>query len=157
MDGAHTHGHGPTGLGELLLLAIGVVLAAEILAHALTFLLIGLAVAGGLLLIGLAAYVVGACRRYQQADRMDAAQYPGQRCLMARCKRSTPIRCRCGRRSPNSRHSCWPPAPVCPPPMGRGISICTSTASPPSRPPRSSLACKPSSAPLAGRTEGASD
>lgn len=73
---SHTHGHGPTGLGELLLLAIGVVLAAEILAHALTFLLIGLAVAGGLLLIGLAAYVVGACRRYQQADRMDAAQYP---------------------------------------------------------------------------------
>jgi hypothetical protein len=29
MDGAHTHGHRPTGLGELVVLALGVVLAAD--------------------------------------------------------------------------------------------------------------------------------
>ena len=67
MDGAHTHGHGPTGLGELVVLALGVVLAADILARVLTFLLIVLAVAGGLLVIGLVGYVVVACRRYRQA------------------------------------------------------------------------------------------
>ena len=43
MDGAHTHGHGPTGLGELVVLALGVVLAADILARVLTLLLIVLA------------------------------------------------------------------------------------------------------------------
>jgi hypothetical protein len=69
MDGAHTHGHGPTGLGELVVLAFGVVLAADILARALTLLLIVLAVAGGLLLIGFVGYVVTACRRYQQQER----------------------------------------------------------------------------------------
>ena len=58
MDGAHTHGHGPTGLGELVVLALGIVLAADILARVLTLLLIVLAVAGGLLLIGLIGYVV---------------------------------------------------------------------------------------------------
>jgi predicted membrane channel-forming protein YqfA (hemolysin III family) len=68
MDGAHTHGHGPTGLGELVVLALGVVLAADILARVLTLLLVVLAVAGGLLLIGLIGYVVLACRRYQQQD-----------------------------------------------------------------------------------------
>ena len=33
MDGAHTHGHGSTGLGELVLLGLGVVLAADVLAR----------------------------------------------------------------------------------------------------------------------------
>ena len=32
MDGAHTHGHGPSGLAELVVLAFGVVLAADIVA-----------------------------------------------------------------------------------------------------------------------------
>ena len=66
MDGAHTHGHGPTGLGELVVLALGVVLAADILARVLTLLLVVLAVGGGLLVAGLIGYVVLACRRYQQ-------------------------------------------------------------------------------------------
>jgi len=66
MDGAHTHGHSPGGLGELLLLVVGAVLAAEVLARVLTLLLVVLAVAGGLLVIGLIGYVVLACRRYQQ-------------------------------------------------------------------------------------------
>jgi hypothetical protein len=68
MDGAHTHGHGPTGLGELVVLALGVVLAADILARVLTLLLVVLAVSGGVLAIGLIGYVVLACRRYQQQD-----------------------------------------------------------------------------------------
>ena len=75
MDGAHTHGHGPTGLGELVVLALGVILAAGILARVLTLLLIVLAVAGGLLLIGFIGYVVAACRRYQQATAQEAAQH----------------------------------------------------------------------------------
>jgi hypothetical protein len=75
MDGAHTHGHGPTGLGELVVLALGVILAADILARVLTLLLIVLAVAGGLLLIGCIGYVVAACRRYQQATAPGAAQH----------------------------------------------------------------------------------
>jgi hypothetical protein len=73
MDGAHTHGHGPTGLGELVVLAFGVILAADILARVLTLLLIVLAVVGGLLLIGFIGHVVAACRRYQQATTIDAA------------------------------------------------------------------------------------
>jgi hypothetical protein len=73
MDGAHTHDHGPRGLGELVVLAFGVILAADILARALTLLLIVLAVAGGLLLIGFIGHVVAACRRYQQATALDAA------------------------------------------------------------------------------------
>jgi hypothetical protein len=68
MDGAHTHGHGPTGLGELVVLALGVVLAADILARVLTLLLVVLAVGGGVLVAGLIGYVVLACRRYQQQD-----------------------------------------------------------------------------------------
>jgi hypothetical protein len=72
MDGAHTHGHGPSGLGELVVLAFGVILAADILARLLTLLLIILAVAGGLLLIGFIGYAVAACRRYQQATALDA-------------------------------------------------------------------------------------
>jgi uncharacterized membrane protein YraQ (UPF0718 family) len=68
MDGAHTHGHGPTGLGELVVLALGVVLAADILARVLTLLLVVLAVVGGVLVAGLIGYVVAACRRYQQQD-----------------------------------------------------------------------------------------
>jgi predicted membrane channel-forming protein YqfA (hemolysin III family) len=68
MDGAHTHGHGPTGLGELVVLALGVVLAADVLARVLTLLLVVLAVGGGVLVIGLIGYVVLACRRYQQHD-----------------------------------------------------------------------------------------
>jgi hypothetical protein len=75
MDGAHTHGHGPGGLGELVVLAFGIVLAAGILARVLTLLLIVFAVAGGLLLIGLVGYVVSACRRYQQATALDTAQH----------------------------------------------------------------------------------
>jgi hypothetical protein len=68
MDGAHTHGHGPSGLGELVVLALGVVLAADILARVLTILLIVLAVGGGVLVAGLIGYVVIACRRYEQHD-----------------------------------------------------------------------------------------
>ena len=68
MDGAHTHGHGPSGLAELVVLGFGVVLAAEVLARVLTFLLVVLAVGGGVLVIGLIGYVVLACRRYQQQD-----------------------------------------------------------------------------------------
>ena len=75
MDGAHTHSHGPGGLGELVVLAFGVVLAVDIVARVLTFLLIVLAVAGGLLLIGFIGYVVAACRRYQQATALEAAQH----------------------------------------------------------------------------------
>ena len=73
MDGAHTHGHGPIGLGELVVLGAGIALAAGILARVLTLLLIVLAVAGGLLLIGFIGYVVAACRRYQQATTLNAA------------------------------------------------------------------------------------
>jgi hypothetical protein len=75
MDGAHTHGHGPTGLGELVAIGAGIVLAAMVLARVLTFLLIGLAVVGGLLVIGLIGYVVAACRRYQQATALEAAHH----------------------------------------------------------------------------------
>ena len=74
MDGAHTHGHGPAGLGELVAIGAGVALAAIVLARVLTFLLVGLAVAGGLLAIGLIGYAVTACRRYQQAEQLDAAR-----------------------------------------------------------------------------------
>jgi hypothetical protein len=73
MDGAHTHGHGPTGLAELVALGTGIALAASVLARVLTFVLIGLAVAGGLLVLGLIGYVVAACRRYQQATALEAA------------------------------------------------------------------------------------
>jgi hypothetical protein len=68
MDGAHTHGHGPTGMGELVAIVVGVVLAADVLARVLTLLLVVLAVGGGVLVIGLIGYVVIACRRYQQQD-----------------------------------------------------------------------------------------
>jgi hypothetical protein len=68
MDGAHTHGHGPAGLGELVVLALGIILAADILARVLTLLLVVLAVGGGVLVIGLIGYVVLACRRYQQQE-----------------------------------------------------------------------------------------
>jgi hypothetical protein len=66
MDGAHTHGHGPSGLGELVVLALGVVLAAGILARVLTLLLVVLALGGGVLVAVLIGYVVLVCRRYQQ-------------------------------------------------------------------------------------------
>jgi len=80
MDGAHTHGHGPSGLAELVVLGFGVVLAAGILARVLTLLLVVLAVGGGVLAIGLIGYVVLACRRYQQQERwLNAAphSWPG--------------------------------------------------------------------------------
>jgi hypothetical protein len=67
MDGAHTHGRGPTGLGELVALGAGIALAAIVLARVLTFLLIVLAITGGVLVIGLVGYAVAACRRYQHA------------------------------------------------------------------------------------------
>jgi hypothetical protein len=73
MDGAHTHGHGPTGLAELVVLALGIVLAADILARVLTILLVVLAVGGGVLAAGLIGYVVLACRRYQQDTWLNAA------------------------------------------------------------------------------------
>jgi hypothetical protein len=69
MDGAYTHGPGPGGPGELVVLAFGVVLAADILARVLTLLLIILAVGSGVLVAGLVGYVVAACRRYQQQER----------------------------------------------------------------------------------------
>src|SRR5262245_13909198 len=75
MDGAHTHGHGPTSLAELVAIGAGVVLASCVLTRVLTILLIGLAVAGGLLLIGFIGYVVAACRRYQQATALDPAPH----------------------------------------------------------------------------------
>jgi hypothetical protein len=68
MDGAHTHGHGPSGLAELVVLGVGAVWAADILARVLTLLLVVLAVGGGVLAIGLIGYVVLACRGYQQQD-----------------------------------------------------------------------------------------
>lgn len=68
MDGAHTHGHGPTGLAELVVLGFGAVVAADVLARVLTLLLVVLAIGGGVLVIGLISYVVLACRRYQQQD-----------------------------------------------------------------------------------------
>jgi hypothetical protein len=76
MDGAHTHGHGLTSLGELVAVGAGIALAAMVLARVLTFLLIGLAVAGGLLVIGFIGYVVAACRRYQQQDAWQNASFP---------------------------------------------------------------------------------
>jgi hypothetical protein len=75
MEGAHTHGHGPSGLAELVVLGAGIALVVDILARMLTFLLIVLAVSGGLLLIGFIGYVVAACRRYQQATALEAAQH----------------------------------------------------------------------------------
>ena len=75
MDGTHTHGHGPTGLGEFVALGAVIALAASVLARVLTFVLIGLAVAGGLLVLGLIGYVVLACRRYQQATALEAAHH----------------------------------------------------------------------------------
>jgi hypothetical protein len=68
MDGAHTHGHGPPGLGELVVLTLGIVLAADILARVMVVLLVVLAVGGGVLVAGLIGYVVHAYRRYQQQD-----------------------------------------------------------------------------------------
>ena len=75
MDGAHTHGHGPSGLAELVVLGAGIALTADILARVLTLVLVVLAVGGGVLVAGLIGYVVAACRRYQQATTLDAAQH----------------------------------------------------------------------------------
>jgi hypothetical protein len=80
MDGAHTHSHGPgpSGLAELAALGLGIAVAAEVLARVLTFLLIGLAIAAGVLAVGAIGYVVAACRRYQQQTTWTgAAHYPG--------------------------------------------------------------------------------
>src|SRR5262245_33625130 len=75
MDGAHTHGHGPTSLGELVAIGAGIALVGMVLSRVMAFLLIGLAVAGGLLVIGLIGYTVAACRRYQQATAFEAGQH----------------------------------------------------------------------------------
>ena len=77
MDGAHTHGHGPSGLAELVVLGFGAVLAADILARVLTLLLVILAVGGGVMVIGLIGYAVLACRHYQQQDTWLNAPPPG--------------------------------------------------------------------------------
>jgi predicted membrane channel-forming protein YqfA (hemolysin III family) len=74
MDGAHTYGHGRSGLAEFVLLAFGIVVAADVLARVLTLLLVVLAVGGGVLVLGLIGYVVAACRRYQQATTLEAAR-----------------------------------------------------------------------------------
>jgi hypothetical protein len=75
MDGAHTHSHGRTGLAELVLLALGIVVAADVLARVLTLLLVVLAVGGGVLVLGLIGYAVAACRRYRQASTLEAARF----------------------------------------------------------------------------------
>jgi hypothetical protein len=75
MDGAHTHGRGLTGLGELVAIGAGIALAAMVLARVMIFLLIGLAIAGGLLVIGFIGYVVAACRRYQRVTALEAVQH----------------------------------------------------------------------------------
>jgi hypothetical protein len=75
MDGADTHGRGPTGLGELVAVGAGVALAGMVLARVMTFVLIGLAVAGGLLVLGFTGYVVAACRRYQQGTALEAIHH----------------------------------------------------------------------------------
>ena len=67
-DGAHTHRHGPGGSGQavLLLSVVGLALAvdaARAIAAIVQALLIGLAVAVGLAIAGLIAWVVIACRR----------------------------------------------------------------------------------------------
>jgi len=52
----------------------GASLAASIVARVLAFVLIGIAIAAGLAVLGLACHVVAACRRYQQdTARLDAA------------------------------------------------------------------------------------
>ena len=84
MDGAHTHGHGPTGLGELVAIGAGIALAAMVLARVLTFLLIGLAVAGGLLVIGLIGYVVARLPPLPAGHRAEAAHHPGRSCPRTR-------------------------------------------------------------------------
>ena len=85
MDGAHTHGHGPSGLAELVVLGVGVVLAADILARVLTLLLVVLAIGGSVLVIGLIGYVVAACRRYQQQDTwLNVAPPAGRACPVTR-------------------------------------------------------------------------
>jgi len=128
MDGAHTHGHGPSGLAELVVLGAGIALAADILARVLTLLLIVLAVVGGLLLIGFIGYVVAACRRYQQATTLDAAQHHWPVVPEDPPRAVNADRCPCGRRSPNCKPSSRPPAAACPLLTARGISICTCTA-----------------------------
>ena len=87
MDGAHTHGHGPTGLGELVVLALGVVLAADVLARVLTLLLIVLAVAGGLLVVGLIGYVVARLPPLPAGHRARGGSPPGRS-----CPRTRPVR-----------------------------------------------------------------
>jgi hypothetical protein len=73
-----TADHAAGGLGELVVLALGAVLAAGILARVLTLLLVVLAVGGGVLAAGLIGYVVLACRRYQRQDTwLNAAAHHG--------------------------------------------------------------------------------
>jgi hypothetical protein len=74
MDGSHTHGPSPTSLAELVAIGAGLALAAIIVARALAALLIVLAIGGALLALGFIGSVVAACRRYQQATALDAAQ-----------------------------------------------------------------------------------
>jgi hypothetical protein len=159
MDGAHTHGQGPGGLGELVVLAFGVVLAADVLARVITVLLVVLAVGGGVLVAGLVGYVVLACRRYQQQERWlnTAPQvWPGVPDDPPRAVNADPVTLR--QAITELQAQLLATRAGLPVADGRNISICTCTASPPSRPPPSSPNCKPSSTlTAAGRTEGAND
>jgi len=72
MDGAHSHHHGPTGngIGTVILVVAGITLAigaAHAVAAILPALLIGLAVAAGLVLVILSVCVVLACRHRHAA------------------------------------------------------------------------------------------
>ncbi len=135
-DGAHTHGHGPSGLGELVVLALGVVLAAGILARVLTLLLAVLAVGGGVLVAGLVGYVVAGCRRYQQRDTwLNALRrgWPDVPDDPPRAVLDDPVPLR--QASTELRAQLWAATAVCL--LLISVSICTCTASLPSRSPTS--------------------
>jgi hypothetical protein len=130
MDGAHTHGHGPTGLGELVVLALGVVLVADVLARVLTLLLVVLAVGGGVLVAGLIGYVVLACRRYQQQQdtwlNRTPHRWPDMPGDPPRAVLDDPVPLR--QAITELQAQLRPPAPVCLLLIAATISTCISTA-----------------------------